>query len=93
MYIARIFDAKGWTPQQYDKLIELMNLGGHAAPGVLFNWAAQTSEGIRAVDVYADRASADRLAQETIGPLVQQLGLPMPQISEFEVHSILQPQP
>ncbi len=91
MAIARVFDGKGWTPQQYDTLIERMNLGGRAAPGVLYHWAAATSEGMRAVDVYENREAADRLAQETIGPLVQELGLPMPAISEFEVRSILQP--
>jgi len=95
MAIARVFDANGWTSQQYVKLIaglnERMNLGGHSAPGVLYHWAAPTPEGMRAVDVYENRQAADRLAQEHIGPLVQELGLSMPTISEFEIHSILQP--
>jgi hypothetical protein len=91
MAIARIFDAAGWTPQQYDALIERMELGGHAAPGVLYHWAAVTPEGMRAVDVYESREAADRLAQEKIGPLVQAFGLSMPEISEFEVRSVLQP--
>jgi hypothetical protein len=91
MAIARMFNGKGWTPEQYDRLIEMMDLGGHSAPGVLYHWAAPTPEGMIAVDVYENRAGADRLAQEKIGPLVQQLGLPMPNISEYEVRSILQP--
>lgn len=91
MAIARVFDAKGWTPQQYDTLIERMDLGGRSGPGVLFHWAAPTPEGMRAVDVYESVEAADRLAQEKIGPLVQQLGLSMPAITQFEVHSILQP--
>lgn len=91
MAIARVFDGKGWTPQQYDTLIERMDLGGRSAPGILYHWAAATAEGMRAVDVYESREAADRLAQEKIGPLVQELGLSMPQISEFEVRSILQP--
>ena len=33
MAIARVFDGKGWTPQQYDRLIERMDLGGRSAPG------------------------------------------------------------
>ena len=68
MAIARIFDAPGWTPDQYDALIARMQLGGHSAPGVLFHWAAQTDTGMRAVDVYASRADADRLVQETDWP-------------------------
>lgn len=91
MAIARVFDGEGWTSQQYDTLIERMNLGGRSAPGVLFHWAAATGGGMRAVDVYESREAADRLAQEQIGPLVQDLGLSMPEISEFEVHAILPP--
>jgi hypothetical protein len=91
MAIARIFDARGWTPDQYDALISRMQLGGHSAPGVLFHWAAQTDTGMKAVDVYETRAAADRLAQEKIGPIVAELGLPMPQIIEFDVHAVLAP--
>jgi hypothetical protein len=93
MAIARVFDAHGWTPRQYDTLIERMQLGGHSAPGVLYHWAAPTPTGMRAVDVYESLDAADRLAQEQIGPLVTELGLPMPEISEFEIHATLQPAP
>lgn len=94
MAIARVFEATGWTPEQYDALIARLvdRLGlapGASAPGVLYHWAAQTPEGMQAVDVYESRAAADRLAQEQIGPLVQELDLPMPAISEFEVHGML----
>ena len=96
MAIARVFDAKGWTSAQYDaliaRLVERLQLGaGNSAPGVLYHWAASTPDGMRAVDVYENREAADRLAQEQIGPLTQELGLPMPAISEFTVHAILQP--
>jgi len=91
MPIARVFDGKGWTPQQYDALIEKMQLGGRSAPGVLFHWAAQTSDGMRAVDVYESREAADRLVNEKVGPAAAALGLPLPDISEFEVHAILKP--
>ena len=91
MPIARVFDGKGWTPEQYDALIEKMQLGGRSAPGVLFHWAAQTSDGMRAVDVYESREAADRLVNEKVGPAAAALGLPLPDISEFEVHAILKP--
>ena len=91
MPIARVFDGKGWTPQQYDALIEKMQLGGRSAPGVLFHWAAQTSDGMRAVDVYESREAADRLVNEKVGPAAAAPGLPLPDISEFEVHAILKP--
>jgi hypothetical protein len=91
MAIARVFDARGWTPEQYDALIARMDLGGRSAPGVLYHWAAATPDGMRAVDVYESREAADRLAREQIGPAAEALGLPMPAISEFEVRAILQP--
>ena len=91
MAIARMFEGRGWTAAQYDELIERMNLGGHSAPGVLFHWAAETDGGMRAVDVYESRESADALATESIAPLAQELGLTMPEISEYEVHNYLTP--
>ena len=91
MTIARMFEGKGWTAAQYDRLIERMDLGGRSAPGVLFHWAAETGDGIRAVDVYDSREAADALASERIAPLAQELGLPPPEISEYEVHNYLTP--
>jgi len=91
MAIARIFDGPGWTPAQYDALIEKMALGGRAAPGVLFHWAASTPDGMRAVDVYESREAADRLVGERVGPAAAALGLPLPQITEYEVHATLRP--
>jgi hypothetical protein len=91
MAIARVFDGKGWTPDQYDALIAKMGLGGKAAPGVLFHWAAPTEDGMRAVDVYESREAADRVIQEKVGPAAAELGLPLPQISEYEIHAVLTP--
>jgi hypothetical protein len=94
MAIARVFDGKGWTPEQYDELIDRLvgQLGlepGRAAPGVLFHWAAVTDDGIRAVDVYESRKAGDHLVGGAIGPIVDELGLPMPNITEYEVHNLL----
>lgn len=94
MALVRTFEARGWTPEQYDvllgRMVERMSLApGQSAPGVLFHWAAGTPDGMRAVDVYESREAADRLAQEQIGPIAGELGLPMPEISELEVHNYL----
>ncbi|HEY2778119.1 MAG TPA: hypothetical protein VGI77_09465 [Gaiellaceae bacterium] len=89
MAVARVFEGKGWTPDQYDALIEELGLDGKAAPGVLFHWAERTDEGMRAIDVYESREVADRLVSERVGPAAQRLGLPLPEISEHEVHAYL----
>lgn len=91
MAIAREFNGAGWTPEQYDALIERMDLGGHSAPGVLYHWAAATADGMHAVDVYESREAADSLAQEKIGPIAADLGLPAPEVREYEVHAVLTP--
>ena len=94
MAIARVFEGKGWTPAQYDELIAQLvaKLGvgpGRSAPGVLFHWAAATDDGMRAIDVYESREAADRLVQESIGPVASELGLTIPEITEYEVHNFL----
>lgn len=91
MTIARVFDGKGWTQQDYDALIAKMDLGGKTAPGVLYHVAGPTADGMRAIDVYESREAADRLVQERIAPLAQAMGLPLPSVSEFDVHAILMP--
>ena len=91
MAIARIFEGTGWTPAQYDALIEKLGFGGDAAPGVLFHWVTKTADGMRATDVYDSRESADRLVQERIGPAAAELGLPLPEITEEEVYAFLTP--
>ena len=94
MAVARIFDGKGWTPEQYDellgRLLDGLGRGRQPAPGVLFHWAAATEDGMRAVDVYESREAADTLAGQ-IGPIAGELGLAMPEITEFEVHDYLTP--
>ncbi len=95
MAIARIFEAKGWTPEQYDKLIaallDRVGRGDRAAPGVLFHWVTATPDGMRATDVYDSREAADSLVQDQIGPIAGEQGLPLPEITEFEVHHFLAP--
>lgn len=94
MAIARVFDGKGWTTDQYDELMkrlvdQLRLEPGRPAEGVLFHWAAATDGGMHAVDVYESREAADRLVSEGIGPIAGEIGLPLPEITEYEVHNFL----
>lgn len=94
MTVARVFDGKGWTSEQYDELLKRLldglGRGRRTAPGVLFHWSASTDEGMRAVDVYESREAADAVAGQ-IGPIAGELGLAMPEISDYEVHDYLTP--
>lgn len=94
MAIARVFEGQGWTTTQYDELMKglvgkLELAPGRSAQGVLFHWAAATDSGMLAVDVYESREAADRLVAEAIGPIAGEIGLPLPEITEYEVHNLL----
>jgi len=90
MAVGLILDFKGATLEQYDQVVEKMNLGGKTPAGGLFHWATKTDDGIRVTDVWEDRATFDKFAEEQIGPVTQEVGLPAPpQITEYQVHNYL----
>lgn len=89
--IAIVLNFPGGTLEQYDRVIELMNFkpGGPGGPGLMFHWATGTEDGIQVTDVWASREQFDRFADEQIGPLTQQAGLPAPGLTFHDVHSYL----
>jgi hypothetical protein len=84
-------DFPGGTLEQYDQVIHKMGFqpGGPGAPGGLFHWVTKTDEGIRVTDVWESREQFERFAQEKIGPLTAQVGVPKPNITFYEVHNYL----
>ena len=90
MAVGLILEFKGATLDQYDKVLELMDLGGETPPGGLFHWVTPTDDGFRATDVWVDRATFDKFAEEKIGPLSAEAGITSPpEITEFPVHNHL----
>jgi hypothetical protein len=90
MAVGLILDFKGATLDQYDQVVEKMDLGGKTAPGGIFHWVAQTDDGIKVVDVWGDRATFDKFAEEKIGPITQEVGFPNPpEITEYQIHNTL----
>jgi len=92
MAVAVVLDFEGATLDQYDQVIELMGFspGGATPPGALFHWVTKTDAGFRVTDVWQDRETFDRFAQEHIGPHSAEVGIPNPpQISFFDVHNHL----
>jgi hypothetical protein len=50
----------------------------------------ETDDGLRVVDVWEDRATFDKFAEEKIGPIGAEVGLPNPpEIKEIPVHNYL----
>jgi hypothetical protein len=56
----------------------------------LFHWVTQTDDGVRVTDVWQSREEFERFAQEQIGPIAGEVGVPNPpEVSYFEVHNYL----
>lgn len=63
---------------------------GKGAPGGLFHWVTKTADGIRVIDVWASREEFEKFAQEKIGPITQEVGVPgPPSVTFFTVHNYL----
>lgn len=92
MKMAFLFEGSGVTPEQYDQILEKLNLGGKAAPGGIFHVAGpMKGGGMRVVDVWESAEIADKFYKERLTPIMQELGLAQPKITPFPVHNILQP--
>ncbi len=90
MAVAIVMDFEGATLDNYNRVLELMELeaGGAGPDGILFHWAAQTDTGIRVVDVWESREEFEKFAEDQIGPHTQAAGFPAPPEMTFhDVHS------
>jgi hypothetical protein len=92
MAIAVQLDFTGGTLDQYDEVIKRMGFTPHGkgGPGGLFHWVMKTASGIRVTDVWESKEAFDKFAQEKIGPITQEVGVPgPPETTFFEVHNYL----
>lgn len=92
MPVAVVLDFEGGTLEQYDEVIAKMGFrpGGPGGPGGLFHWVTATDNGIRVTDVWQSREQFQRFADEKIGPLTAEAGIPSPpKITMYDVHNYL----
>ena len=92
MPVAVVMDFDKASLDQYDKVIEGMGFrpGGPGAAGCLFHFAAAKGDGIRVVDVWSDRESFERFAEDQIGPHTQAAGIETaPTVTFVDVHNHL----
>lgn len=92
MAVAVVQRFSGATLDQYDQILEKMGLsrGGSTPPGALFHWVSQTDDGLLVTDVWEDRETFDRFAQEQIGPYSAEVGITDPPDTSFhDLHNYL----
>jgi hypothetical protein len=88
MAVAFIMDFAGGTTDDYDAVVEKMDLGGRLPAGALFH-AAGVSDGVlRVCDVWESEEIFQRFAEGKIGPLTQEVGLPRPEVRSFEAQQV-----
>ena len=92
MTVAVVMEFTGATLEQYDQAGQRMGFtpGGAGPPAEQFHWVTATDDGIRVTDVWDSREQYDRFAQEQIGPISQEVGIPAPpQVTYYDVHNYL----
>jgi signal transduction histidine kinase len=89
--VAVLVEWEGVTAEQYDEMINRMSVTDVSLPGGLFHVAGPTENGWRVFDVWASPEVADRFSRETLMPILQQAGFPLPQVWTWPVYNTLSP--
>jgi hypothetical protein len=89
--IGVILDFPGATLEQHDAAVTGMGytLDGEGQPDCLFHWVAKTDDGIRVVDVWTSRDAFDQTLTGEWAEQSDDLKLPEPRISFYDVHATL----
>lgn len=90
MAVAIVMEFPDGTLEQYDEVVSKMGLtpGGAGPPESLFHWVTETDDGIRVTDVWVSKAAFDQFAEEKIGPITAEVGVPgPPTVTVHEVHN------
>lgn len=94
MAVAVQMDFDGATLAQYDDVCRRMGLEprGPGPAGAISHFATMTDSGLRVVDVWETKEQFEKFAQDQIGPLSQDAGIPAPpRIQFFDVHNYFTP--
>jgi hypothetical protein len=79
----------GFTAAKYDELVSKLEAAGAGAPaGRLYHVCFGDTNNLRVSDIWDSPASFEKFG-ETLRPLMEDLGLPKPEIEFFEVHNII----
>jgi hypothetical protein len=83
--VAFVLDFPEATKQQYDQVVDRMDLGGRVAPGGAVHTAGTYGDGWRVIDVWEDPAAFEKFRDEKIIPYTQEMGMGAPNVRVLEV--------
>jgi hypothetical protein len=81
---------KGFTAAKYDELLKRLDAAGAGSPaGRLYHVCFGDPNELRVSDIWESRGAFEKFG-ETLRPLMEEMGLPAPEIEFFEVHNIIE---
>ena len=89
MAIAMLIEFSGGTAEDYDRVLQRLDLGGKMAPGGIFHVVGPTDDGLRVVDVWDSQEAFDRFFEDKLRKALEAEGLPEPKISVWPVHNMI----
>ena len=91
MAVGMIMNFPGVTQEQYDAVLEQLNLGGRMPPGGISHAAGPIEGGWRVVDVWESQEAFDIFLRERLEQATQTVGLAPPEVEVWLVYSTLEP--
>ena len=91
MALAVLLEFPGGRQEQFDQVLEKLQLGGKIPPGQLFHVEGPMEGGWRVVDVWESQEALDKFFQEKLGQALLEAGLAAPQLQVWPVHTLLMP--
>lgn len=89
--VAVLVEWEGVTAEQYDEMINRMSVTDVSLPGGLFHVAGPTENGWRVFDVWESPEVAERFSRETLMPILEEAGFPVPKMWTWPVYNSLSP--
>jgi hypothetical protein len=80
------------SPEQYDRVIEELDIDNDPAHGGLLHLAGNDDGGLRVTDIWESQEQFERFAQERMMPAVQKVGIDgQPEVTFLELRNVHSP--
>ena len=89
MAVGLMMEFTGVTQEQYDAVMEELDLGGTMPPGGISHAAGPMDGGWRVVDVWESQEDFDAFFRDKLERALQNAGVPPPQLQTWAVYNTL----